>query len=626
MANGKHYDVFVSYCVLTGQAFADYIAKIFKTRNLETFVSESEKLYINGNWEKAFDNVIEKSKIFILLLTIDTLKSPQVKREIEQVKKKGITSENFWVVRYNIPEVPRKYPLLADIADDISNIMQIDFENETILGNKILQRLGAQLKTIDQSEFSKINLIESDYQLLTNKSKFNSGDINCWKTGYFTFDDIHGDLDARRISLEEKITKQLEQNNVILLGETYSGKSILLKRIALEKIKKEYTVLYISEFRDKLDTLINIIEQFEAKSKLLIIIDNIHNTPEVLKVVNVSNEVRFIFAGIKERLKIIITELNKREQIQEIKRALNSLSEIEVKFEVTDAIVFWLRLNLIIGGFSTMKILTSLTHIENAIYYYNISNSNMLLFFSYMKSHIFEKKPNNTSIDILETEFIVKWNNLKDLKLRKTAIFCSLVGMFGIKIAPDIISRCNIDIQDLIQLVKNDFLIRNVDGYNVIHEKWAIEFISYIYRTYYENNENVVNFKLSIKEILDCVLSCLNIHDLNQSIFSCINFYHNNSYKNIIDTWIKEARFFSYPNMNAEARMKILAQGIGSFYFQFRLFEKELEVNGEAIKIYSESPIPWKYRGDVFDNLERYDEAIDCYTKAIQYDDQYMKK
>ena len=43
---------------------------------------------------------------------------------------------------------PRKYPLLADIADDISDIMQIDFENETILGNKILQMLGAQLKTI----------------------------------------------------------------------------------------------------------------------------------------------------------------------------------------------------------------------------------------------------------------------------------------------------------------------------------------------------------------------------------------------------------------------------------------------------------------------------------------------
>jgi hypothetical protein len=55
-------------------------------------------------------------------------------------------------------------------------------------------------------------LIESDYKLLTNKSKFNSGNINCWKTGLFTFDDIHGDFDARRPSLEEKVTKQLEQN------------------------------------------------------------------------------------------------------------------------------------------------------------------------------------------------------------------------------------------------------------------------------------------------------------------------------------------------------------------------------------------------------------------------------
>ena len=139
------------------------------------------------------------------------------------------------------------------------------------------------------------------------------------------------------------------------MGESYSGKSILLKRIALEKIKNEYTVLYIREFGDKLDTLINIIEQFEDKSKLIVIIDNIHNTPELLKVVNISSKVRFLFAGIKERFKIIITELNKREQIQEIKRALNSLSVIEVRFDLADAIAFWLKIQLIIGGSSTIQ-------------------------------------------------------------------------------------------------------------------------------------------------------------------------------------------------------------------------------------------------------------------------------
>ena len=55
-------------------------------------------------------------------------------------------------------------------------------------------------------------MIDSDYKLLTNKPKFNSSDINCWKTGLFNFDDNHGDIDARRPSLEEKVTKQLEQN------------------------------------------------------------------------------------------------------------------------------------------------------------------------------------------------------------------------------------------------------------------------------------------------------------------------------------------------------------------------------------------------------------------------------
>ena len=293
-----------------------------------------------------------------------------------------------------------------------------------------------------------------------------------------------------------------------------------------------------------------------------------------------------------------------------------------MRFDLADAIAFWLKIQLIIGGSSTIQTFMNITHIKNATYYYNISNSNMLLYFAYLKSHIFHKLPDNTSIDILENEFIVQWNKIRDLKLRKSAILCSLVGMFGIKITPDIISRCNIDIQDLIQLVKNDFLIRNVDGYNVIHEKWAIEFISYIYKTHYQNNESIVNFQLSIKEILECVLNCLSIHDIHQTIYSSIIFYHENKYTHIVDTWIEEARFFSYPKMNLEERMKILVQSISFYYFHFHLFEKALEVTDEAIKIYSESPIPWNKKGDIFDNLERYDEAIDCYTNAIKYDKQ----
>ena len=480
VAPDKIYDVFISYCELTGELYAEHIAKIFATRNLNTFVSGLERSYITGNWESFIDKVIQDSKIFILLLTIDTLNSNQVKREIEQLKKKGINSKNFWIARHNIPDVPRKHQLNAAIGSDIADIMQIDFDHETKLGSRILQCYNANFKTEVQPGSSSINLISSDYKLLTNKSSFKSGDINCWKTGLFTFDDINGNLDARRIELERRITTQLEQNNVFLFGETYSGKSVLLKRIALEKIKSGYTVLYISKFDDTLDTLINIIGQFEDETKLLIIIDNIHNNPEVLKVASIFGKVRFLFAGIKERITLVIEELDKREQIQEIKRTLASLSKIEVKFEKLDAITFWSNLQIIIGGhFSTERILHDLTNVENALYYYNISDGNMLLFFAFMKSHIFENKPNKISNDILETEFIFKWNNLKDSKLRKSAIFCSILGMFGLKITPEIISRCNIDIQDLIKLVKADFLIRDLNGY-VIHEKWAMEFIAYI--------------------------------------------------------------------------------------------------------------------------------------------------
>lgn len=107
LSKPKDYDVFVSYCEDTGESYAGAIKRAFAHRNFTTFVSGLDKLYIEGKWEEFIDNVIRKCKIFVLLLTIDALESEQVRRELDQLRLKGIDSKNFWIIRLDIPEVPR---------------------------------------------------------------------------------------------------------------------------------------------------------------------------------------------------------------------------------------------------------------------------------------------------------------------------------------------------------------------------------------------------------------------------------------------------------------------------------------------------------------------------------------
>ncbi len=133
MPNPEDYQVFISYCKLTGKSFARHIIEIFGTRHLRDFAIHLEQPHTKGTWEKFINEVIQHSKIFVPLLTVDTLKKPQVKIELEQLKKNATTPENFRIVRYDIPEVPRNYSILDPITKDLSDIIQIDFTTRTCL-------------------------------------------------------------------------------------------------------------------------------------------------------------------------------------------------------------------------------------------------------------------------------------------------------------------------------------------------------------------------------------------------------------------------------------------------------------------------------------------------------------
>ena len=134
MSENEEYDVFVSYDELTGSDYARIIHEALTKKRYKVFVAHLERLHMDGEFRDTIKNIIQNSKIFILLINYDTLKSREVQREVRFANENGRFSDpsDFWIFRENKPGVVRGLDI---------------FTSET----------GVKLESFNQNDFSMSN-------------------------------------------------------------------------------------------------------------------------------------------------------------------------------------------------------------------------------------------------------------------------------------------------------------------------------------------------------------------------------------------------------------------------------------------------------------------------------------
>ena len=474
-------------------------------------------------------------------------------------------------------------------------------------------KVGDELYTKFQNDLINIGLSDSNLELINTYSKFSQGNKECWNNRYFSIDDIKMEYDVRRQIIDDIIISIEDNRGTIIFGKSYSGKSILLKRIILEEIERGYIVLnsdYIKGNRSKLKLLL---EKLNFKNiNILFVLDNIHykGNEEIFKFYNgCSNNrnIKFLFASRPKEFKKF-KELLNRDEASEIETAMQTIKKFELNFTKNDAISFLKKL----FDFYDKKH----ENVEEiAVDIFNKTRGDLLLFNCAILEIIhFNQKKNNLLQNCLERDFNENKSKLDNCNLWKTATYCLLLGSFGIKIDSSLLEKCNIYTNDLVELTKISFLFKVGNQFTIRHEKWGIEFLKYIIKNFFDGSINSFYQQNYIKNILDCISKNFDAHDIIIFFTRCGLLLKSEDFtlgKILIEN------FNLYDNISNPEKSEIYCYGFGNFYYEIgnyqsaiSSFEKSLEFNYNQIA--SNNNL-----GNVYFKLRNYDQAIIYYNNAI---------
>ena len=105
-------------------------------------------------------------------------------------------------------------------------------------------------------------------------------------------------------------------DNILILGKAGYGKSVLLKRIAIDMLQDEYLVIYGKATRDMNPNIVEIIKTFaikKPKEKILVVIDDIQKCPKILYMISEEEfkygNIQYLLAARKKELELEIENL-----------------------------------------------------------------------------------------------------------------------------------------------------------------------------------------------------------------------------------------------------------------------------------------------------------------------------
>lgn len=154
------YDAFVSYDELTGAHNAEIIRESLNRKNISAFVAHLERPGYTGNFETLIDNVINKCKYFVLLITVDTLERPQVIREFKTAYPYRMLYEKPKLVIFHDLNAQRSIPtFVQETGVEISKINQQDFRDSSELATRVRLLFIQLLKPILDSSISLVELV-----------------------------------------------------------------------------------------------------------------------------------------------------------------------------------------------------------------------------------------------------------------------------------------------------------------------------------------------------------------------------------------------------------------------------------------------------------------------------------
>lgn len=552
-----------------------------------------------------------------------------------------------------------QYNGLNDFSNLVSNQLNMYLMDRFKKNDQISPTTNSSSLTSDTTDldYHKIKSLEEEFHKFINKSvsndtgvmlitpytDFSGGNHECWYTGSFRDQDIKSKFDADR-AINKNVIEYLKTKNdkkgLIIFGEGYLGKSVLLKRIMFEFIENGYCVLYADNFNSTEYQLRDLIRNtYENYNKLIVIVDDVHKEQNeiIFPVVdtNSNEKIKFLLAGRKN-------ELNSNKP--NIARTLKNLNSMYLTFDEKDAESF---VSKAISIFP--KPLLKRKNLYKVLF--NLSQGDPLTFQCSLGSIILNE---NTGIvelldndnDLVLLDYNVmrncicyditqKFKKLEELSLKgknvwKPFLLISILGIFGIPLHPrtnkNIIDCCEIALHQLNYLAEIGIIKKDQsDSFLVLHEIRTLEFLMYLFNERHGKNLTSFDHEYDIQKILKCLYHHLSYKEKTFIIRKSSSFVKEERIwlliQNIATGFIDNtSKNNDQPNHSDSELSELYGFGVGRYYSHTGNLSKAIEYYDKAIELDHNNTNNFIFlssKGLALDNNGKHDEALEVYEKGI---------
>lgn len=521
----------------------------------------------------------------------------------------------------------------------LRSITKGDLEKEL---NEIVEKIKSnsvkfrQVEKTFKEEVQRLNLSTVGFKIVTPLTKFNEGNKECWKDGFFTEEDVKSNYDARR-QVTDTITdllnnKRRSTKGTIIFGDGYFGKTVLLQRIMLELIHDDYCVIYAKKLNGSEYLLNELFNKISAEyNKILIIVDDVHKQENevIFQVVTslTSPNVSFLLACRDK-------ELDKLKP--EIKRAQRYLDSHYLNFTQQDAIGF---LNKIGSIYSNSNLQTE--NLETvAINMYNFSKRDPVTFICAIRSILTDVSTESETISLSVSVDIIKdcvrsdvQNQISRLdNLKKNAenlwrpfLLVSILGMFGIALNAEknktLLNCCQVVLHQLDSLATHGFIMKDqLNNFVPFHEMRSEELLTSLYHDKFADDEFSFNNEYEIVKILQCIYKFISSFEITTMIRRCILLNNDKRTQplskliaeNLID--INE----SDSTIKGKSLSELFCYGIARYYSGLGRLKEAMKYYDKSIEIDPHRASYYSQKGLALDNNGKHKEAVTVYEKGLE--------
>ncbi len=224
-------------------------------------------------------------------------------------------------------------------------------------------------------------------------------------------------------------------------------------------------------------------------------------------------------------------------------------------------------------------------------------------------------------------EYLLDGNHNLQIKRIKVVIINAIFDLSNILMTDDILKK--LSLLETAYDIDSTIIKRSVNEniWKTIHPRWNLEFLSYLFNDSKHEKAITLKIRTIVKEALDSIFDIKDnkVETTENRISSVIDALYGITADEMISIDVMDSLIKIPPNLSKKTKCNLYVWSISRTFADLERYDKSIEKCNTALYIDDKFTPAWRFLGDLYYHIQKYENAIMCYDRSIDIDPNHTK-